>query len=369
MIIGVPKEIKAQENRVAILPAGVLSLKDAGHAVYVQAKAGKGSGFSDEEYAKAGAEILNTPEEIYEKSEMILKVKEPLEPEYGLLREGQIVFTYLHLASDPVQTQALIKSKIVGIAYETVELPNRTLPLLAPMSEIAGRMSVQVGAFLLQKINNGSGVLLGGVPGVAPGNITIIGGGVVGTNAARIAAGLGARVTILDVSAERLRYLDDMYGNRIVTLISNSYNIAKSVEDADLVIGAVLIPGGKTPVLVTEKMVKAMKKGSVIVDVAIDQGGSVETIDRLTNHKNPYFVKHGVVHYSVPNMPGAVPRSSTFALCNATLPYVLQIANKGYKKALKENSALMKGLNVYNGKITFKAVAEAQGLKYEEVVF
>lgn len=369
MIIGVPKEIKAYENRVSILPSGVMSFIDAGHNVFIEKNAGVGSGFTDEEYIKAGAKILNTPKEIYEAADMIYKVKEPLGPEYNYLREGQILFTYLHLAPDYEQTQALIKSKVIGVAYETVQLQNGSLPLLAPMSEIAGRMSVQVGAYLLQKSNSGSGILLGGVPGVAPGHVVIIGGGTAGINAAKMAVGLGARVTLLDISIERLSYIHDVLKNNVVTLVSNSYNVSKSVEDADLVISAVLIPGAKAPKIVTENMINQMRSGSVLVDIAIDQGGSIETIDRLTNHEDPYFVKHGIVHYSVPNMPGAVPRTSTFALSNATMPYALQLANKGIETAMRENPALMKGLNVYKGKVTNKAVAEAQGLLYESADF
>jgi len=367
MIIGIPKEIKAQEHRVGITPSGVESFVQAGHKVLIEANAGVGSGFSDKEYADAGAKMVASGAKIYESAEMVLKVKEPLKAEYGLLREGQILFTYLHLAPDTAQVKALLKAKVIGIAYETVQLPNGALPLLAPMSEVAGRMSIQVGANLLQVVNGGRGVLLGGVPGVEHGHVVIIGGGNVGLNAAKMATGLNARVTILDVSQERLAFIDNLFGNRVATLISNSYNIAKSVADADLVIGAVLIPGARAPKLVTEKMVKTMRSGSVIVDVAIDQGGSIETIDRLTSHLNPCFTKHGVIHYSVPNMPGAVPRTSTFALTNATIPYALQIANKGVEAALRENSALYKGLNVYKGKIAHKAVADAQGLKYEPV--
>jgi len=368
MIIGVPKEIKKNENRVSVLPSGVKSFVEAGHMVYIEKRAGAESGFSDDEYVKAGAKILDTPKDVYDIAEMIMKVKEPLEPEYSFLREGHILFTYLHLASDPVQTKALLDAKVTGIAYETVQLANNSLPLLAPMSAIAGRMSIQVGAYLLQKANHGSGVLLGGVPGVAPGYITVIGGGVVGLNAAKIASGLGARVTILDISTERLAYINDILPN-IITLVSNDYNIAGAVSEADLVVGAVLVPGAKAPKLVSEEMVMKMRPGSVIVDVAIDQGGSVETIDRLTNHDKPYFIKHDVIHYSVPNMPGAVPRTSTFALSNATMPFALEIANKGAEVAMKENPALIKGLNVYKGKVTNKPVAQAQGLLYEPVSF
>ena len=362
MKIGIPKEIKPQENRVAVTPSGVASFVQAGHQVYIQTGAGTGSGFADKEYIAAGAKMLGDAKKIFATADMILKVKEPLKPEYPLLREDQIVFTYLHLAPDLPQIKALLKAKIIGIAYETVQLPNGALPLLAPMSEVAGRMSVQVGANLLQKSNGGRGLLLGGVPGVEPGSVVIIGGGNVGLNAAKMAIGLGARVTIMDVSVERLAQIDNLFGNRVVTLVSNSYNIAKSVAEADLVIGAVLIPGAKTPKLVTTPMVKAMRPGSVIVDVAIDQGGSVETIDRITTHQNPCFEEHGVIHYSVANMPGAVPRTSTFALTNATMPYALQIANQGVEAALRDNLALRKGLNVYKGHVTFPAVAEAQGL-------
>ena len=362
MIIGIPKEIKAQENRVSVLPSGVKSFADAGHKVYIEKNAGAGSGFTDEEYIKAGAQILDTAKEIYDIADMIYKVKEPLEPEYDYLREGQIIFTYLHLAPDVEQTQALIDKKVTAIAYETVQLEDGSLPLLAPMSAIAGRMSVQVGAYLLQKINNGSGILLGGVPGVEPGNVVIIGGGVVGINAAKMAVGLGARVTVLDVLIERLVYINDLMSNRVTTLVSNIYNISKVVAEADLVIGAVLIPGEKAPTLVTEPMIKTMRPGSVVVDVAIDQGGCIETIDRLTNHENPYFIKHGIIHYSVPNMPGAIPRTSTFALSNATMPYALKIANQGAEAAMRNDPALLKGLNVYQGKVANNAIAKAQGL-------
>ncbi|MDI6602410.1 MAG: alanine dehydrogenase [Thermoanaerobacteraceae bacterium] len=364
MIIGVPKEIKAEENRVAITPAGVKAFTSAGHKVYIEKSAGVGSGFTDEEYVKAGAEILSTAKEVFDRAEMIIKVKEPQPVEYDYIHEGQVLFTYLHLAPDPEQTKALLEKKIVGIAYETVQLDNGALPLLSPMSEIAGRMSVQVGAWLLEKVNGGRGILLGGVPGVEQGNITIVGGGNVGTNAAKIAVGMGARVTVLDVNTSRLAYLDDIFGGRITTLVSNEYNIEESVRNADLVVGAVLIPGSKAPKLVTEKMVKQMKPGSAIVDVAIDQGGSVETIDRITTHANPYFIKYDVVHYSVANMPGAVPRTSTLALTNATLKYALDLANKGYVKALKDNKALMRGLNVYLGKVTYKGVADSLGYEY-----
>jgi len=369
MIIGIPKEIKKNENRISCLPAGVMAFVEAGHTVYVETNAGVGSGFSDEEYQKAGAVIVGSAKEVFDAADMIYKVKEPLEPEYGLLREGQILFTYLHLAPDTEQVNALIDSKCIAIAYETVQLEDNSLPLLAPMSAIAGRMSVQVGAYMLQKINNGSGVLLGGVPGVAPGHVAVLGGGVVGLNAAKMAVGLGARVTILETSLERMNYIQDIMSSHVITLMSNSYTIAKTVADADLVIGAVLVPGAKAPKIVSEDMIKSMRPGSVVVDVAIDQGGSIDTIDRLTSHDNPYYIKHDIVHYSVPNMPGAVPRTSSFALSNATLPYALQIANKGLEEALKSNLALHKGLNVYMGKITNEAVAEAQNLVFTPVTF
>ncbi|MFZ5591051.1 MAG: alanine dehydrogenase, partial [Bacillota bacterium] len=336
MIIGVPKEIKSNENRVAITPAGVQAMVKAGHKVVIENNAGVGSGISNEDYIAAGAEILATPAEVFAAADMIMKVKEPLPPEYGLFKEGQVLFTYLHLAPEPELTRALLDKKVVGIAYETIQLPNGSLPLLTPMSEVAGRMAVQIGAQFLEKHNGGLGILLGGVPGVPPAKVTIIGGGVVGTNAAKIALGMGADVTILDLNANRLRYLDDIFGSRIKTLMSNSYNIAAAVKEADLLIGAVLIPGARAPKLVTEEMVKQMKPGSVIVDVAIDQGGSIETVDRVTTHAEPTYIKHGVVHYSVANMPGAVARTSTFALTNVTLPYALKLANKGYRAAIKE---------------------------------
>jgi alanine dehydrogenase len=364
MKIGIPKEIKAQENRVGITPAGVDTLTKAGHIIYVEANAGLGSGFSNEEYSASGGIIVPRAVDVYALADMIIKVKEPQSSEYMMLRENQILFTYLHLAPDPVQTQALLKQKVIGIAYETVQLSNSSLPLLAPMSEVAGRMAVQVGARLLEKTCNGAGMLLGGVPGVEPANVVVIGGGNVGLNAIKMAVGLGAQVTVLDVSAGRLAYLDDLYQGRIITLMSNSYNIASAVKKADLLIGAVLIPGARAPKLVTEDMVKSMRPGSVLVDVAIDQGGSIETIDRITTHDCPYFLKHGVVHYSVANMPGAVPRTSTFALTNATLPYALQIANKGAEQAMIENPSLAKGLNVYKGKLTYEAVAVTQDITY-----
>lgn len=366
MRIGCPKEIKPQEGRVGLTPAGVDALIRAGHKVFMEQNAGSGSGFTDEEYLAVGAEILPTAKEVYDAADMIVKVKEPLEPEYELLREGQTLFTYLHLAPDPAQVQALLRKKVTGIAYETVELADRTLPLLAPMSEVAGRLSIQVGSHLLESHCGGRGILLGGVTGVERANVVIIGGGNVGTNAAKIAIGMGANVTILDLNAKRLAYLDDIFGGRVQTLLSNPFHIAHAVKHADLVVGCVLIPGAKAPKLVTEEMVKTMKPGSVLVDVAIDQGGSIETIDRITTHKDPFFVKYGILHYSVANMPGAVPRTSTMALTGATLPYVLKIANLGPEAACKADPALMKGLNTYNGQLTCKAVAEAQNLPYTD---
>ena len=366
MRIGCPKEIKPQEGRVGLTPAGADALVRAGHQVFMEHNAGIDSSFSDEEYVSVGAQILATPAQVYQQADMIIKVKEPLAPEYELLREGQILFTYLHLAPDPGQTQALLRKKVTAIAYETVQLADGSLPLLAPMSEVAGRLSVQIGAHLLESNCGGRGVLLGGVTGVERANVVIVGGGNVGLNAARAAIGFGANVTVLDVNAKRLAYLDDIFGGRAQTLLSNSYNIANAVKNADLVVGCVLIPGGRTPKLVTEEMVQTMRPGTVLVDVAIDQGGSIETIDRITTHHDPYFVKHGVLHYSVANMPGAVPRTSTMALTGATLPYALKIANMGAEAACKADPALIKGLNTYNGHLTFKAVAEAQELEYTD---
>lgn len=364
MIIGVPKEIKNNENRVALTPAGVHSLAIKGHKVVVEMSAGTGSGIEDCDYTAAGAVIIEKAEDIYTESDVIVKVKEPLQSEYNLFKEKQTLFTYLHLAPNPTLTKALLEKKVTGIAYETVQLPNGTLPLLAPMSEVAGRMSVQVGANMLQKYNGGMGVLLGGVPGVLPAEVVIIGGGVVGCNAAKMAAGLGAKVTVMDINKSKLTYLDDMFGGRISTLIYNEYNVAEMVKKADLLVSAVLVVGAKAPKIVTSEMVKTMKKGAVIVDVAIDQGGSVETIDRSTTHDNPCYEKFGVVHYSVANMPGAVPRTSTYGLTGVTLPYLLELADKGVEKALKENKPLLAGLNTYNGKVTCKSVAEALNMEY-----
>jgi alanine dehydrogenase len=364
MIVGVPKEIKNNENRVALTPAGVEAFCKAGHQVIIENNAGIGSGITNEEYIAAGAEILGTPAEVFAASDMIMKVKEPLSAEYDLFKDGQLLFTYLHLAPEPELTAALLKKNVVGIAYETVQPIDNSLPLLTPMSEVAGRMAIQIGAQFLEKPHGGKGILLGGVPGVAPGKVAIVGGGIVGTNAAKMAIGMGADVTILDVSAARLRYLDDIFGSRIKTLMSNSYNLKHAVAEADLVVGAVLIPGAKAPKLVTEEMIKTMKPGSVVVDVAIDQGGSVETIDRVTTHAEPTYIKHGVVHYSVANMPGAVARTSTFALTNATLPYAMKLANLGYAEAVKRDLGLARGVNVIHGKLTYKAVAEALNLEY-----
>jgi len=368
MNIGVPKEIKNNENRVAATPAGVEALVHAGHTVKVQTGAGAGSGFADELYQKAGATIVATADEAWA-CQMVMKVKEPIESEFKFFRSDLILFTYLHLAAEEKLTHALVNSKVTGIAYETIQLPNNSLPLLTPMSEVAGRMSVQIGASYLEKPNGGKGVLLSGVPGVRRGKVTVIGGGVAGTNAAKIAIGLGAEVTIIDNNLDRLRQLDDIFGYQVTTIASNSANIAKAVKNSDLVIGAVLIPGAKAPKIVTEAMVKVMEPGSVIVDIAIDQGGMFETVDRVTTHENPTYVSHGVVHYSVGNMPGAVPYTSTIALTNATLQYALQIAGKGYEKAFADNAALAKGLNTHNGKVTYKAVADVHGFPYEEVKF
>ncbi|MEH7565026.1 alanine dehydrogenase [Priestia megaterium] len=366
MIIGVPKEIKNNENRVAITPAGVASFVGTGHRVLIENEAGIGSNFTNEDYVKAGAEIVETAADVWAQAEMVMKVKEPLASEYGYFRPGLILFTYLHLAAEPALAKALKDSGVTAIAYETVAV-NRTLPLLTPMSEVAGRMAAQIGAQFLQKSNGGKGILLAGVPGVSRGKVTIIGGGGVGTNAAKIAIGLGADVTIIDLSPERLRQLDDIFGNQINTLVSNPYNITDAVAESDLVIGAVLIPGAKAPKLVTEEMVKTMKPGSVIVDVAIDQGGIVETIDHITTHDQPTYEKHGVVHYAVANMPGAVPRTSTIALTNVTVPYALQIASKGVHKAIAQNEALKLGVNVANGAITYEAVAHDLGYDYVSV--
>ena len=362
MVIGCPTEIKAQEGRVGVTPAMADAFVQAAHTVLIQKGAGVKSGFADAEYEAAGAQLLATAQEIFAASDMIIKVKEPLESEYELLRENQILFTYLHLAPDAKQTQALLDKKVIGIAYETVQSENGALPLLACMSEVAGRMSVQVAANMLESQNGGRGILLNGVSGVEKGNVVVIGGGTVGISAVKMAIGLGANVTVLDTNMQRLIYLDDLFGGRIQTLMSNSYNIANAVREADAVIGCVLIPGAKAPMLVSREMVKTMRPGSVLIDVAIDQGGSIESIDRITSHKEPYYIWDGKVHYSVPNMPGAVPRTSTISLTNVTLPYALKIASLGAEAACKADPALMKGLNVYKGRLVCPAVAEAQNL-------
>ncbi|WLR46020.1 alanine dehydrogenase [Halobacillus litoralis] len=365
MKIGVPKEVKNNENRIAMTPAGVVSLTNAGHEVFVESGAGLGSGFTDDQYKEAGASIVESAQKAWSQ-EMVMKVKEPVPEEYDYFYEGLILFTYLHLAPEAELTKALVNKKVISIAYETVQSPNGSLPLLTPMSEVAGRMASQIGAQYLEKSKGGKGILLGGIPGVRRGRVTVIGGGVVGTNAAKIAMGLGADVTIIDLNPERLRQLDDIFGSDINTLMSNPLNIQEALEESDLVIGAVLIPGAKAPSLVTEDMVKSMKEGSVIVDVAIDQGGIFETTDRITTHDDPTYEKHGVLHYAVANMPGAVPRTSTIGLTNVTVPYALQLANKGYVRACQENGALYKGLNTLGGHVTYKAVAEAQGLEYTD---
>jgi alanine dehydrogenase len=365
MKIGVPKEIKTNENRIALVPAGAEALIGAGHSVLIEAGAGVGSGFSDADYTAVGGKIGKDADTVWKESDMILKVKEPIKAEWPRMRKGQLIFTYFHFAADKELTQAHLDSGATCVAYETVELPTRELPLLTPMSEVAGRMAVQEGAKYLEKLYGGRGVLLGGVPGVAPAKVVILGGGIVGINAAKMAAGMGAKVVILDISLERLRYLSDVMPANVQTIHSNRHNILEQIETADLVIGGVLIPGAVAPKLVRKDDLKRMQPGSVIVDVAIDQGGCVETI-HATTHENPTYVVDGVIHYGVANMPGGVPRTSTLALTNATLPYALQLANKGWKKALKENPALLKGLNVVDGKVTYAGVAEAFGMKFHE---
>ncbi|MDX1943391.1 MAG: alanine dehydrogenase [Saprospiraceae bacterium] len=366
MIIGVPKEIKDNENRVALTPAGAFELNKRGHKVYVQASAGEGSGFTDEEYREAGAAILPTAAEVFGIAEMIMKVKEPIESEYDMIKPEQLVFTYFHFASYEPLTHAMIKSKAICLAYETVELPDRSLPLLVPMSEVAGRMAIQEGAKYLEKPIKGRGVLLGGVPGVPPGKVLILGGGIVGTQAAKMAAGLGAQVIIMDVNLSRLRYLSDMMPANVITLYSNEYNIRKHIKDSDLIVGAVLIPGALAPKLITKDMLKMMRPGTVLVDVAVDQGGCIETCTPTT-HANPTYIIDDVVHYCVANMPGAVPYTSTIALTNATLPYALQLADKGWEKACRENASLKLGLNVLKGKVVYAGVAEAFNLPLENV--
>ena len=368
MDIGIPKEIKNHEYRVGATPSLVRLLVEAGHKVFVETNAGALIGFTDDMYRHEGATIVFSPNEVYS-AEMIIKVKEPIESEFQYFRNDLILFTYLHLAAEPKLTKALLDKKVTAIAYETIQLPNGTLPLLTPMSEVAGRMAVQVGAAYLEKPNGGKGVLLSGVPGVRRAKVAIIGGVVAGTNAAKIAVGLGAEVSILDTNLDRLRQLDDIFGYQVSTLASNSSTIAQVVKCSDLVIGAVLIPGAKSPKLVTEAMVANMEPGSVIVDVAIDQGGIFETADHVTTHDDPVYVKNNVLHYSVGNMPGAVPYTSTIALTNATLFYALQIAGKGYKKAFADNAALLKGLNTFEGSVTYKAVADVYGYHFMEPRF
>ncbi|MFC1554100.1 alanine dehydrogenase [candidate division KSB1 bacterium] len=363
MKVGVLKEIKKQEYRVALQPSGSKVLTDNGHDVFVQSTAGQGSGFSDQMYKETGATLLSTAKEVYETADLILKVKEPLPEEYPLITEKHTVFTYFHYAADKELTEAMIASKSITIAYETVQKTDGSLPLLVPMSEVAGRMSIQVGAEYLEKMKGGRGVLLGGVPGVEPANVIIIGAGIVGTNAAQMAAGMGANVTILDIDLPRLRYLDHVMPKNVNLVMSNSYNIEKFIQSADLVVGAVLIPGAKAPKLITKDMLKIMKEGSVIVDVAVDQGGCIETV-RPTTHDDPVFIIDGVVHYCVANMPGAVPFTSTIALTNATFPYVLEIANKGADKAVLGNKEIWHGVNTYKGAVTYEAVAEAFDLPY-----
>ncbi|MBN2088372.1 alanine dehydrogenase [candidate division KSB1 bacterium] len=366
MRVGVLKEIKKMENRVSLLPSGVEILKAHGHEVFAEKDCGLQSGFTNEDYIKAGAKILNTAAELYQTAEMVMKVKEPLPAEYNLMREGQTVFTYFHFAASRELTEAVIRSKCIAIAYETIAEKDGTLPLLTPMSEVAGRMSIQQGAANLQKETGGRGVLLGGVPGVEPGTVVVLGGGVVGTNAAKMAAGLGARVVIMDINLDRLRYLDDVMPKNVITMMSNPANIRQMLPHADLLVGAVLIPGAKAPKLVTREMLKLMKPGSVIVDVAIDQGGCIETI-HATTHDDPVYEVDGIIHYGVANMPGAVPRTSTIALTNATLPYAIQIADKGYKQAILENPEIYPGANIVLGKVTFKGVAEAFNMPFTPV--
>ncbi|MBL7995800.1 alanine dehydrogenase [bacterium] len=366
MIIGVPKERKIKENRVGLLPGGVSELTKNGHKVIIENNAGEGSGFSNEAYIAAGGQIVSTAKDVYSKSDLVVKVKEPIKQEYELIHSNQIVFTYFHFAADRELTEAMVKSDCIAIAYETVQRSDRKLPLLDPMSEVAGRMAAHQGAKYLEKTFGGRGVLMSGVPGTEPATVVIIGGGVVGTNAAKIAAGFGAKVTILDIDLYRLRYLDDIMPKNVTMMMSNSYNIAEAIKSADVVIGAVLIPGAKAPNLITKSMLKTMKQGAVIVDVAVDQGGCVETT-KPTTHEDPIFIIDGIVHYCVANMPGAVPFTSTVALTNATLPYAMELANKGWKRAIKENRELLLGCNIINGNIVYKSVAEAFNLPFRPV--
>lgn len=366
MIIGVPKEIKNNENRVALTPAGTQELVKRGHTVYIQRTAGVGSGFSDDEYAGAGATLIQDAAEVYQRAEMIIKVKEPIEGEYSLIRAGQLVFTYFHFASHEPLAKAMIKSGAICLAYETVERADGSLPLLIPMSEVAGRMAIQEGAKYLEKPLRGRGILLGGVPGVKPAKVLILGAGIVGANAAKIAAGMGADVTIVDINLQRLRYLDDVMPRNVHTMVSNEYSIREMIRDHDLIVGAVLIPGAKAPRLITRDMLKLMRPGTVLVDVAVDQGGCIETCTPTT-HENPTFIIDDVVHYCVANMPGAVPYTSTLALTNATLPYAVRLANYGWKKACLDNPDLKLGLNIIEGKVVYKAVADAFNLPFQDV--
>jgi alanine dehydrogenase len=363
MKIGLPKEIKDNEYRVGLTPAGVNALTNAGHEVYVQKSAGEGSGFSDELYVKAGGKLLDTADEVWQTGDMIVKVKEPIAPEYPRMRENQLLFTYLHLAPEFELTKQMMERKVTGVAYETITDKKGRLPLLTPMSEVAGRMSVQVAATYLEKMNGGKGILLGGVPGVPAANVVIIGGGVVGTEAAKMAVGLGAKVTIIDINLDRLRELDDIFLSKVQTLASSRYAIHEAISHADVVIGGVLVVGAAAPKLVTRDMLKDIPNGSVLVDVAVDQGGCFETT-HATTHSNPTFYEEGVLHYCVANMPGAVPRTSTFALTNATLPYALSLANKGFEQAIAADAGLKEGVNTYAGKCTYEAVAVSQNIEY-----
>jgi len=363
MKIGLPKEIKDNEYRVGLTPAGVQALSDAGHTLFVQKSAGEGSGFADEQYTNAGATLLETADDVWAEGDMIVKVKEPVAPEYPRMRENQLLFTYLHLAPEYELTKQMMERKVSGVAYETITDRRGTLPLLTPMSEVAGRMSVQVGATYLEKMNGGRGILLGGVPGVPAANVVIIGGGIVGTEAAKMAVGLGAHVTIIDRNLDRLRQLDDIFLSKVQTLASSRYSIEEAISAADLVIGAVLVVGAAAPKLVTREMLKLIPNGAVLVDVAVDQGGCFETT-HATTHSNPTYYEEGVLHYCVANMPGAVPRTSTFALTNATLPYALDLANKGLERAIKDDKGLLEGVNTFGGKLTYEAVATSQNLEY-----
>jgi alanine dehydrogenase len=368
MTIGTPKEIKNHENRVGLVPDGAYELVQLGHRVLVEAGAGEGSGIPDGDYVKAGAEICARKQDLFDEADLIVKVKEPVPGEYAFFHEGQTLFTYLHLAADREQAEFLREKKIAAFAYETVQTEDGALPLLTPMSEVAGRMSVQIGCVLLQKDNGGKGIVLGGVPGVAPAEVVVLGGGVVGLNAAKMASWMGARVTLLDISRKRLMYIDDIFGGKVTTLMSSTYNIAAAVKKADLLIGAVLIPGAKAPCLVTEEMVKSMAPGSVIVDVAIDQGGSIETVDRITTHEHPAYEKYGVIHYSVANMPGAVPRTSTYALTGMTIQYMKRLLSADTETLIANDKELRLGLNTYKGHVTNRSVAEALGAEYTDAL-